>query len=157
MVEGCQQLRLALETSQAFRVGQEVGGEDLDRDLTLEGGVLRPVDLSHCPGAQFAEDLDGVAARARAAGVPAASIAVDPGIGFAKTAETCLLGSSRRSPEVLCPDDFVPEMGHRSNQWYAVVVYMKEGPAQPITAWTSEPRARGLVFWLRERLESEPH
>ena len=68
--------------------------------------------------------------------------------------DDAMFGPRRYVRKPADPDDFVPEMGHRSNQWYAVVVYMKEGPAQPITAWTSEPRARGLVFWLRERLAS---
>ncbi|MHC5026805.1 MAG: hypothetical protein ACYTGR_08620 [Planctomycetota bacterium] len=52
------------------------------------------------------------------------------------------------------PDEIVPEMGYRSQRWHAAIVFTTRG-AEPITAWTSEPRVRGLIFWLRDRLGLE--
>ena len=55
MVERGQHLRLALESSQSFGVVGELIGEDFDRHVATELGVLGSVDLTH---PAFANGLD---------------------------------------------------------------------------------------------------
>jgi len=55
------------------------------------------------------------------------------------------------------PDDFVPEMGHRGEMHYAVIVCWRideDGPEviSPIVRWSEMKRAMALTFWLRRRL-----
>jgi hypothetical protein len=47
MVERGQRLRLALEAGHALRIAGELVGENFQRDVTVELGVARAVDLPH--------------------------------------------------------------------------------------------------------------
>ncbi len=47
MIEGGEDLGFALKPRQTFGVGREQRREDLDRDLTLQLGVGRAIDLPH--------------------------------------------------------------------------------------------------------------
>jgi hypothetical protein len=49
----------ALEALAAFRISRKFGREDLDRDEAVKTGVAGPVDLTHAPGANQAEDFIG--------------------------------------------------------------------------------------------------
>src|SRR5688572_28968936 len=51
--------RLALETRPRGRVGRQVPGEDLDRDLAAQPRVLRAIDLTHATGAERRGDFVG--------------------------------------------------------------------------------------------------
>ena len=64
MIEGGQHLRLAPEARQALGVGAVELGEDLQRDVAVELGVARPVDLAHAAGAERRLDLVGAEAGA---------------------------------------------------------------------------------------------
>jgi len=55
MVQRCQQLRLSLETSESLRILRERVGQELDRDLAVEGGVQR---LPHHAHPTLADLLD---------------------------------------------------------------------------------------------------
>ena len=50
--------RLLLEPREAFAVGRERLGKDLQRDFAAEPRVPRPVDLSHSPGPERAENFE---------------------------------------------------------------------------------------------------
>ena len=63
MVQRRQQARLPLESNSPFFIVEEFFGQDLDRDLSLEPHVLCPVDLSHPPGPERAENLVRAEAR----------------------------------------------------------------------------------------------
>ncbi len=62
MVQGRERARLALETGQTIRVAGHVFGKDLDRDVAAQPRVPRPIDLSHSPRPDRAEDLVGAEA-----------------------------------------------------------------------------------------------
>jgi hypothetical protein len=57
MVERREELRLALEALQAVGIGGPYGRQDLDRDVTAQRRVARPVDLAHASGAECRENL----------------------------------------------------------------------------------------------------
>ena len=57
VVQRREQLRLALESRDAIRVGHESVGEDLDRDVATELGVARAIDLAHPAGAEWRDDF----------------------------------------------------------------------------------------------------
>src|SRR5262249_50637748 len=57
MVERREQLGLPLKPRQALRVGGGLGRQDLDRDLALQPGVGRAIDLPHAAFAQLPEDV----------------------------------------------------------------------------------------------------
>ena len=59
MVELGEELGFALEPRQALLVRGEFGRQDLDRDLAVEPGVGRAVDLPHPALAQLGGDLVG--------------------------------------------------------------------------------------------------
>ena len=52
-------MRLAAEAGQAFGIVTEAFRKNLDGDFTAQLQVLGPIDLSHAPGTQVAEDLKG--------------------------------------------------------------------------------------------------
>ena len=66
MVELGEELRLALEAREALPVLGEGRGQDLDRDVALELGVGRAVDLAHAALAELGGDLVGAEAGAGA-------------------------------------------------------------------------------------------
>jgi len=57
MVERGQHLRFALESGQPLAIGRELCGNDLQRDVAVEGGVPRPIHLAHAAGAEPARHL----------------------------------------------------------------------------------------------------
>jgi hypothetical protein len=57
VVEARRHARLALETRTHIGLLGELGGQDLDRHVTAEPGVPRPVDLAHPPRAERGDDL----------------------------------------------------------------------------------------------------
>ena len=57
VVEGRQQLRLALEAREALGIGDERRGQDLDRDVAIELGVARTIHLAHSACPERAEDF----------------------------------------------------------------------------------------------------
>ena len=61
-------LGLLLEAAQAVGIGGEGRRQHLDRDLARKARVLRPIHLTHPPGADLAEDLVGTELRARGKG-----------------------------------------------------------------------------------------
>ena len=69
-------LRLAVESSQTFRVRRERLGQHLDGDLPAKVGIERAIDLAHSALAKFGGDL--VRADARA-GLPGGGQASAPG------------------------------------------------------------------------------
>jgi hypothetical protein len=52
VLQRCQGSRFALESGDSFGVGTDVFREDLDRDLTIELGVVGSVDLTHAAAAE---------------------------------------------------------------------------------------------------------
>jgi hypothetical protein len=56
MVKLSEQLRLALEARQALAVLDEGGGQDLDRHVAAELGVLGAIDLAHAALAELGGD-----------------------------------------------------------------------------------------------------
>jgi hypothetical protein len=63
MIQRGEDLGFALKTGHAVRVMREFGREDLQRDITIELGVPRAVDLPHAAGAKRGEDLVRAEAR----------------------------------------------------------------------------------------------
>ena len=59
VVQRAGRLRFLLEPAKPFRVLRERRRQDLDRDVTLEARVLRPVHLSHPAGPDRRQDLVG--------------------------------------------------------------------------------------------------
>ena len=59
VVEGGEDLRLALEAGQPIGIGGEGLGKQLDRDVAAELRVRGPVHLAHPPGAEGRNDLVG--------------------------------------------------------------------------------------------------
>ena len=57
VVEGRGGAGLLHEAGAAMRVGEAIGGQDLDRDLAAEAGVAGAVDLAHPAGAEGREHL----------------------------------------------------------------------------------------------------
>ena len=57
MIQRRQHLRLAAKPRQAFAVGRERGGQELDRDATAELGVGGLVDFAHAAGSQVGRDF----------------------------------------------------------------------------------------------------
>jgi hypothetical protein len=57
MVERTGAAGLSLEAPQAFGRVCEALGQDLDRDLSPQARVARPIHLSHAPGPQKLEQL----------------------------------------------------------------------------------------------------
>ena len=57
VVQGSEELGLALEASQTFGVGGEILGQDLDGDITLELRIARPIHLAHTARTERFEDL----------------------------------------------------------------------------------------------------
>src|SRR5215471_17135566 len=58
MVERGEHLRFATEPGDAFGIVRERGGQDLQRDVTTELGVLRAVDLAHATGTDGSDDFE---------------------------------------------------------------------------------------------------
>src|SRR5688500_9160858 len=58
MIERRKHARLALEPRQTVRIGDESGGQDLDRDITPEARVVCAINLAHPADAQQAGDLE---------------------------------------------------------------------------------------------------
>ena len=57
VVEGGEELGLALEAGRALDVVHEFLGKDLDGDLAAEARVARPPDLAHAAGSEKVDDL----------------------------------------------------------------------------------------------------
>jgi MoaA/NifB/PqqE/SkfB family radical SAM enzyme len=53
---GTEHLGLTPETGQAFRIGRERRGQDLQRDVAPQSRVARPVDLAHAAFAKLLQD-----------------------------------------------------------------------------------------------------
>ena len=47
MVQRCEKLRLAFEPCQTFAVSRKLFGKHFDRDLAIQLGVTRAIDLTH--------------------------------------------------------------------------------------------------------------
>jgi hypothetical protein len=68
--------RFLFESSEAVLILRELGRQDLDRDLSVEAAIERPIHDAHAPAAQGLEQLealiepDGAARRFRAAPTP---------------------------------------------------------------------------------------
>ena len=54
MIERGEHLRFALEPREPSGIARERLRQDLDRDLAIELGVARAVDLAHAAGAELA-------------------------------------------------------------------------------------------------------
>src|SRR5262245_7414473 len=65
MVECGENLGLALKPREALGIARKVRRQDLERDLALQAGVTRAVDLSHPPCAEGADDFIAPEAGAR--------------------------------------------------------------------------------------------
>ena len=63
MIQGRQQLRLAIESRQLFRIGREGPRQYLYGDVPIEPGVPRTVDLTHATNAKRRADLVDAEAR----------------------------------------------------------------------------------------------
>ena len=64
MIQRGEDLGFALKTRQPIVVSCERWRQDLDRDLTLQLGVGRPIHLAHAPFADLGGDLVGAEASA---------------------------------------------------------------------------------------------
>jgi hypothetical protein len=47
VIEGRQNLGFALKSRQTIGVSRDIGGQDLDRDLSLQLGIARAIHLAH--------------------------------------------------------------------------------------------------------------
>jgi hypothetical protein len=56
MIERSQQPGFPLETGEPLRISRELGGQDLERDLTPELGVVGAIDDTHPSLAEFIDD-----------------------------------------------------------------------------------------------------
>ena len=65
MVDRREEFRLAFEPSQPLAVVAEPVGQDLDRHIARQAGVVRAVHLAHSAGADGVADLVAADARAR--------------------------------------------------------------------------------------------
>ena len=50
-------MRLALQTSEPIGIVGQIRGKNLDGDVTVQGRVVRTVDIAHAAGAQRLDDL----------------------------------------------------------------------------------------------------
>ena len=64
MIQGREELRLALEAGQAVGIASEEVGQDLERDVAPEPRVAGAKHLSHATGAERGDDLVGAQFRA---------------------------------------------------------------------------------------------
>ena len=71
MVQRGEDLRFAPEAREAIGIQREGRRPDLERDVAIEVGVARPVDLAHAAGADKLEDRVGTERIARLQGAPA--------------------------------------------------------------------------------------
>ena len=78
VVEGRQQLRLALEAGEPLGILREVGGQHLDGDVAAEPGVARSIHLAHAAGAERRDDLVGAEPSADHGRGSCFSLAVQP-------------------------------------------------------------------------------
>ena len=64
MVQRRENLRFPFETAEPIGVVGKGGGQYLDRDVAIEPGIARAIDLAHAAGAEGREDFIGTEARA---------------------------------------------------------------------------------------------
>ena len=64
MVQRGQGLGFTQEAREPLGVVRERLGQDLDRDITIELGIPRPVDFAHAPAADRLDELEDAEARA---------------------------------------------------------------------------------------------
>ena len=57
MIERREHLRFAAEPRQSIRIAGQERRQDFQRDVAIELGVARAIDLAHTPGAERGEDL----------------------------------------------------------------------------------------------------
>jgi len=57
MVQRGERLRLPREARHAIRIARKGGRQELQRDVAIQLGVARPIDLAHTPGTERGEDL----------------------------------------------------------------------------------------------------
>ena len=57
MIQRRQRLRFTLESREPLGVVGEGVGQDLERDVALQPGVGRAIDLAHAPGTERGDDL----------------------------------------------------------------------------------------------------
>ena len=55
MVQRGERLRFAREAGEAFRVQRKELGQDLDRDVAIELGIARAIDLAHAARTECAD------------------------------------------------------------------------------------------------------
>lgn len=79
MVQRRNRARFLLETTQAIRIGAELGGQDLDGDIASEPWIAGLVDLAHTACPKGRDDLIRAKANARGEGH---EIAVDYMVSF---------------------------------------------------------------------------
>jgi len=58
MIQTASRARFLLEPASAVRIVRKRRREDFDRDVALKVVIARPIDLSHAPGAQRAENFE---------------------------------------------------------------------------------------------------
>ncbi len=57
MIEAGNDFRLALEALAACGVARKIRGENLDRDRTVQAGILRAIHFTHAAGTERRDDL----------------------------------------------------------------------------------------------------
>ena len=57
MIQRCEHVSLALESSRPLTVARETLGEHFDRDVALQFCIPRAVDHSHAPGSKLVQDF----------------------------------------------------------------------------------------------------
>ena len=57
MIERSEDLGFTLEAREAVGIEREFGGQDLQRDVAIEPGVARSIDLAHAAHAKQAGDF----------------------------------------------------------------------------------------------------
>jgi hypothetical protein len=80
MVQLREQLRLALVSREALLVGDECRGQDLDRDVAFQAGIVSAIHLAHAALAQLGGDLVGAEAGAGRDGHSSSAIQTSPSV-----------------------------------------------------------------------------
>ena len=77
MIERSERLRFALEPCQAVRISAKSIGQDFERDVAIELGIVRTIDLAHAAGTE--QGRDRVDANLPAHGESSAARLLHPG------------------------------------------------------------------------------
>jgi len=65
MVQGCRRLRLAFESTQAFRLTRTIGGQNFDRHLAFQRQIAGTIHLAHPASSEERYDFIGIQSRSR--------------------------------------------------------------------------------------------